>query len=230
MAITTASLTVANVLAIIEQREGPLTNLMGDHLLYSQATITGATQANPCVLTFSAGHDFYDGDSVALASIGGMTDLNGETVTVTVIDDDNISIGVDSTEYGAYTSGGTATRSRTGWTDKITAAWNMLLSDLRNLRGLDTDLISVKDSDDSTNNVQTDLNLLTALLAMSFIFGDASENVGADIADRYTQKAERYYADYTKRMDNLIIDYDTDEDGTITEDEEDKVNPPRWTL
>ena len=230
MAITNPSLTVADVLTLIEQREGPLTNLMGDHLLYSQATITGATKANPCVLTFSAGHDFYDGDSLALASISGMTDLNGTTVTATVIDDTNISIGVDSSEYGAYTSGGTATRSRTGWTDKITAAWNMVMSDLRNLRGLDTDLISVKDSDDATNNVQTDLNLLTALLAMSFIFGDASENVGADMADRYTQKAERYYADYTKRMDNLIIDYDTDEDGPITEDEEDKVNPPRWTL
>ena len=225
MAITTASLTVANVLAIIEQREGPLTNLMGDHLLYSQATITGATQANPCVLTFSAGHDFYDGDSVALASIGGMTDLNGETVTVTVIDDDNISIGVDSTEYGAYTSGGTATRSRTGWTDKITAAWNMLLSDLRIMRGLDTDLISVTDSDGNTNNVQTDFNQLCALLALSFIFGDAAENVGIDMAEQYQRKADRYYGDYNTRLSALIVDYDDDEDGTITEDEEDLVNP-----
>ncbi len=38
----------------------------------------------------------------------GMTQLNGNTYTVTVIDADHYSIGVDTTGFGAYVSGGTA--------------------------------------------------------------------------------------------------------------------------
>lgn len=73
------------------------------------ATITGATNANPCVIT-ATGHGFRTGISVTIASVGGMTQLNGNTYTITRIDANSFSLdGVNSTAYGTYTSGGTAT-------------------------------------------------------------------------------------------------------------------------
>ena len=72
------------------------------------ASITGATKANPCVIT-ATGHGFRTGITITITGVGGMTQLNGNTYTVTVIDANSFSIGVDSTGYGTYTSGGTAT-------------------------------------------------------------------------------------------------------------------------
>ena len=73
--------------------------------------VTAATNANPCQVTIT-GHGFSTNDKVVFHNIGGMTQLNftnGSTgYTVTVVDANNITIGVDSTAYGAYTSGGTA--------------------------------------------------------------------------------------------------------------------------
>ena len=73
--------------------------------------VTAATKANPCQVTIT-GHGFTNGDKVVFHNVGGMTQLNftnGSTgYTVTVVDTDNITIGVDSTAYGTYTSGGTA--------------------------------------------------------------------------------------------------------------------------
>ena len=44
-------------------------------------TITGATQANPVVIT-TGGHTFTEGQQVLIASVGGMTQLNGNYYTV----------------------------------------------------------------------------------------------------------------------------------------------------
>jgi len=72
-------------------------------------TITGATQANPVVIT-DVGHGRATSQSLAHASVGGMTELNGNTYVITVIDDDSFSLnGVDGTGFTAYTSGGTWT-------------------------------------------------------------------------------------------------------------------------
>ena len=229
MAITNPSLTVADIQTLMTQREGTLSNLMDASQYEATGTITAITKADPGVMTISD-HEFQDGDVLALASIGGMTELNGESVTATVIDDDHISIGVDTTEMTDYTTGGTATRARTGWTKKITAAWNMVQFDLRSKRGLTLANISIYDSDDEENDVQDDLNMCTAMLALAFIFGDASENVGTDSADRYAQKSERYYAEYNGMIERLVIDYDSDEDGTIDDSEVDKINPTVWGL
>lgn len=72
-------------------------------------TITGATKANPCVIT-ATGHGFRTGITVTISGVGGMTQLNGNTYTITRIDANSFSLdGVNSTAYGTYTSGGTAT-------------------------------------------------------------------------------------------------------------------------
>lgn len=72
--------------------------------------ITGVTNANPCVVTVT-GHPFNTGNSVAFSGVGGTTQLNGNTYTITKIDANTFSLdGIDSTAFGVFTSGGTATR------------------------------------------------------------------------------------------------------------------------
>lgn len=75
----------------------------------SAKAITGLSQANPgnvlCV-----GHGFSTGDKIKLTSVGGMTQVNNLYFTITVVDADNFTIGVNTSAYTAYTSGGTATK------------------------------------------------------------------------------------------------------------------------
>ena len=67
--------------------------------------ISAITQANPGQITCTA-HGLITGNSVGLNGINGMTTLNGTSVTVTVVDANNFTIGVNTTAYGAYTSSG----------------------------------------------------------------------------------------------------------------------------
>jgi Ubiquitin-activating enzyme E1 FCCH domain len=70
-----------------------------------QTAITGATNANPGVIT-SNSHNYTSGQKVTFSGVGGMTQLNGNTYTITVIDANTYSIGVDTTGFSSYTSGG----------------------------------------------------------------------------------------------------------------------------
>jgi hypothetical protein len=79
------------------------------YVLESTKAITAATKANPGHLTIT-GHGYSTGDRLYLASLGGMVQLNNRFVDVTVIDANTISIGLDTTGFTTYTSGGTAAR------------------------------------------------------------------------------------------------------------------------
>lgn len=69
--------------------------------------ISGATQANPCVITTATAHGFSTGDNVQIDNVVGMTELNNSVYTVTVLSSTTFSLdGIDSTAYTAYTSGG----------------------------------------------------------------------------------------------------------------------------
>ena len=73
---------------------------------FDQKAITGATQANPCVITCTA-HGFVTGDQVFIEDIVGMTQLNNIAFTITKINDNSFSLdGINSTGYTAYASGG----------------------------------------------------------------------------------------------------------------------------
>lgn len=84
-------------------------------VLESAKTITGITQASPGVIT-SASHGLSNGDEVVIASVGGMTQLNGRNFIVANATANTFSlvdlwgVAVNTTGYGAYTSGGTASR------------------------------------------------------------------------------------------------------------------------
>jgi hypothetical protein len=73
-------------------------------------TITDITQAPTAVVT-AVGHGFSTGNTVEINSVVGMTEVNGNTYRITVLTNDTFELdGINSTGYGSYTSGGTATR------------------------------------------------------------------------------------------------------------------------
>lgn len=77
--------------------------------------ITGATQANPCVIT-SIAHGFSTGDYIYIGDVVGMTQLNGKYCKVTNLTADTFSLqdqdgnNINSTAFTAYSSGGNASR------------------------------------------------------------------------------------------------------------------------
>lgn len=87
----------------------------GGQVLEANKTITGATQADPCVIT-AAAHGFSNGDWVFIQSVAGMTEINGDfylvansttnTFEITDLDGNDI----DASNFEAYTSGGTVAR------------------------------------------------------------------------------------------------------------------------
>lgn len=84
-------------------------------LVEGSLAITGATLANPCVITVS-NHGYLAGDQFYIAGVLGMTQLNGRwfkatsvtTNTITLQNTDGVAI--DSTLFTAYVSGGTVAR------------------------------------------------------------------------------------------------------------------------
>lgn len=75
--------------------------------LNSSKSITAITQANPAQVTSTA-HGYSNGDVVKISSVSGMTEVNDRFYIIQVVDANNFTIGVDSTGYTAYTSGGSA--------------------------------------------------------------------------------------------------------------------------
>ncbi|MFZ4638233.1 MAG: ubiquitin-activating E1 FCCH domain-containing protein [Pirellulales bacterium] len=67
--------------------------------------ITGATQANPCLIT-SPNHGLATGNLIYIYNVGGMVELNNEFFTITFVSPNSFTINVDSTLYSAFTSGG----------------------------------------------------------------------------------------------------------------------------
>ena len=67
--------------------------------------ISGISKANPGVVTATT-HGLSTGKKVNLWGILGMTELNGQIVTVTNVNANSFTIGVNTSSYGTYTEGG----------------------------------------------------------------------------------------------------------------------------
>ena len=79
-------------------------------VLESAKNITAITKANPAQVTIT-GHGYSTGNELFLDNIGGMTELNGRQIKITVTGANTFTLnGIDSTSFGAYTSGGTTAR------------------------------------------------------------------------------------------------------------------------
>lgn len=82
-----------------------------DDSLQAQApkNITGISKANPGVFTVDEDHFYNVGDIVTQHNIGGMTPLNDKAYQVaTVPSSTTYSLGVNTSTYTTYTSGGTS--------------------------------------------------------------------------------------------------------------------------
>lgn len=77
----------------------------------TSGNITAITNANPASIT-SAAHGLTSGQTVTINGVVGMTQLNGNTYTITVINANTFTLNVDSTGFGAYVSGGTWTQTQ----------------------------------------------------------------------------------------------------------------------
>jgi Flp pilus assembly protein TadG len=74
--------------------------------LAAGVAITGASRTNPVVVT-APGHPYANGDVVYITAVGGMTQLNNKTFTVTNKTAGGFALsGVNGTNYSNYTSGG----------------------------------------------------------------------------------------------------------------------------
>jgi hypothetical protein len=87
--------------------------------------ISAITRANPGKVTTAVAHGFVSGQKVYITGANGMTQINGQLVTVTFIDATNFTVGVDTSVYSVYTSGGTVSRlagltSTGSWTAGVT--------------------------------------------------------------------------------------------------------------
>lgn len=68
--------------------------------------ITAITKAAQAVIT-AIGHQIYTGQTVKILGVVGMTELNGNTYTITSVGANTITINVNSTGFTTYVSGGT---------------------------------------------------------------------------------------------------------------------------
>lgn len=77
-------------------------------VLEDAKTISGATQANPVVITATA-HGYSNGNVVVIDDVVGMTELNGKEYTVANVTANSFELsGIDGTSFTAYSSGGKA--------------------------------------------------------------------------------------------------------------------------
>lgn len=82
----------------------PSDNPTGVNVYFSRG-IASITKANPGVVTTTLPHGLTNGTTGMFAGIAGMTQLNGLTVTVTVVNTTSFSIGVNTSTFGTFTAG-----------------------------------------------------------------------------------------------------------------------------
>lgn len=119
---------------IVNDASSPLINFIDGKIKVSAAaplaaaslsgTITGATQANPVVIT-SAGHSLQNGQQVYITGVAGMTEINNQLYTVGGVTSTTFQLtGINGTAFTAYTSGGTWNQVQTLYVDKLTEPIN----------------------------------------------------------------------------------------------------------
>ena len=75
-------------------------------LVGSQLLVTNITQASPGVVTTNLNHGYTTGQIVVISGVVGMTPINNQNLTATVIDENHFSIGENTSVYPPYISGG----------------------------------------------------------------------------------------------------------------------------
>lgn len=71
----------------------------------AESTITAITAADPGSVT-DTDHGFETDEVITIANVVGMTEVNDTEFTITVVDDDTYTLGIATTDYTTYSSGG----------------------------------------------------------------------------------------------------------------------------
>lgn len=75
-------------------------------------TVSAITKANPAAVTTSSAHGLSAGDRVTFSAVGGMVEINGQSAAVDVTSPTSFkAVGIDSTGFTTYTTGGSVTES-----------------------------------------------------------------------------------------------------------------------
>jgi len=73
----------------------------------STKSIIGITKAANGVAEIT-GHGFSNNDAIKITSVAGMTQVNNQVFTVSVVDANHVQLNVNTSAYSTYTSGGSA--------------------------------------------------------------------------------------------------------------------------
>jgi len=119
-----------------------------DHFSNLVAKINDITAASPGNVTTEYIHGLSTGDSVRISGVSGMTEVNNINYTVTVIDTKNFTIGVDTTDYTTYTTGGEVYYAKGVSFELTSAKWNPFNQQGRDTRLGYIDFYLTQDSDD----------------------------------------------------------------------------------
>jgi hypothetical protein len=121
----------------------------------STKNITGATAANPVVLTV-VGHGYTDGERVRVEDVGGMTQINDREFTIDALTTDTFSLlDENGSAHTAYTSGGTVRKiPASEW-----SYWFALPSDCLRVLNVDDDLYPYKNEGGRILSNETAVNL-----------------------------------------------------------------------
>ncbi|MDR3526373.1 MAG: ubiquitin-activating E1 FCCH domain-containing protein [Rhizomicrobium sp.] len=121
-------------------------------------TITGATKANPVVITAPT-HAYANGDLIYISGVVGMTQLNGNTYTVANKTTNTFELkNIDGRNYYSYSSGGTARCTKLG----------CKYYNFSNAAGGSTTLGSSTCVSERTTNAYTDAAPSTTLLGYNY--------------------------------------------------------------
>jgi len=116
----------------------------GGILTQTPQTISGITNANPAVVTYVGADTYANGDSIAIGSVAGMTEINNREFTVAGLNAGANTFqlsGVNSTTYGIYAGGGTASEI----IEVVTTYTSAELADLSFCQSADTLFIAHPD-------------------------------------------------------------------------------------
>lgn len=158
--------------------------------------ITNVTQADPAVVTVSSwpadgdGTNLADGDQITIASITGMTELNGNVYTIDdasvtgltlSLDNSAGSANIDSTGYTAYSTGGTAQRVENSFSgyDHLEGETVAILADgaVQTSATVSSGAFSISDW---ANKMHAGLPFTSILETMPIVFEGQKGSVAAD--------------------------------------------------
>jgi len=96
--------TIDTIVKVLAENNSDIGRTTGS-ITCAESAITAITAADPGSVT-SASHGFATGDVITISGVVGMTEVNDRDFTITWVDANTYTIGVATTDYTAYTSGG----------------------------------------------------------------------------------------------------------------------------